>query len=47
MFNGISMRIKGERLFRPDNEMISEARKIVHRTRYYNVVSYIHIPLVP
>ena len=42
---------KRERLFwpeklRPDNEMLSEARKFVHRTYYYNVVSYIHIPLV-
>ena len=41
---------RGERLFRPykqpDNEMLSQARKFVHRT-YYNVVSYIHIPLVP
>ena len=38
--------ISWERLFRPDNEMLSVARKFVHRT-YYNVVSYIHIPLVP
>ena len=41
-----------ERLFRPDklrpdNEMLSEARNFVHRTYYYTVVSYIHIPLVP
>ena len=40
-----------ERLFRPDklrpdNEMLSEAQKFVHRT-FYNVVSYIHISLVP
>ena len=26
--------------------MLSEARKFVHRNYYYNVVSYIHIPLV-
>ena len=32
---------------RPDNEMLSEARKLVHRNYYYNIVSYIHIPLVP
>ena len=42
----------GNGLFRldklkPDNEMSSEARKFVHQTYYYNVVSYIHIPLVP
>ena len=41
-----------EQLFRPekpgpDNEMFSEARKLDHRNYYYNVVSYIHIPLVP
>ena len=45
-----------ERLFRPeklrpDNEMLSEARNIAcdtqRRTNYDNVVSYIHIPLVP
>ena len=36
-----------ERLFRPHNQMLlSEAQKFVHRN-YYNVVSYIHIPLVP
>ena len=34
-----------ERLFRLDNET-SEARKFVQRN-YHNVVSYIHIPLVP
>ena len=43
--------ILGEGLFspeklRPDNEMLSGARKFVHRN-YYNVVSYIHILLVP
>ena len=36
---------------RPDNEMLSEARNIAcdtqRRTNYDNVVSYIHIPLVP
>ena len=35
----------GLRLFRPDNEILSEARKFVHQNYYYNVVSYIHIPL--
>ena len=30
-----------ERLFRPDTEMLSEAREFVHRNYYYNVVSYI------
>ena len=35
-----------ERFFRPDNEMLSEARKFVHQNHSYNVVSYIHIPLV-
>ena len=44
--------MKGERLFRPekqrpDNEMLSEAQKFVYQNYFYNVVSYIHIPLVP
>ena len=36
-----------ERLFRPDNEVLSQVRKFAHRNYYYNVVSYIYIPLVP
>ena len=48
----VTIKNKWQRLFRPDklkpdNAILSEARKFVHQTYYYNVVSYIHIPLVP
>ena len=48
---GLNVLIR-ERLFRPeklrpDDEILSEAQKFVHRNYYYNVISYIHIPLVP
>ena len=43
----LSPRLFRPEKLRPDNEMLSEARKFVHQNYYYNVVSCIHIPVAP